>query len=59
MLNSMSKRTDNLETLHIALELLRRIPRGSKISAPELRQQLAHVLPLEPGSQAFATAESH
>jgi predicted DNA-binding transcriptional regulator YafY len=40
MLNSMSKRTDNLETLHIALELLRRIPRGSKISAPELRQQL-------------------
>ena len=36
----MSKRPDNLETLHIALELLRRIPRGSKISAKELRQQL-------------------
>lgn len=36
----MSKRPDNLETLHIALELLRRIPRGSKISAPELREQL-------------------
>ena len=36
----MRKRPDNLETLHIALELLRRIPRGSKVSAPELHEQL-------------------
>jgi predicted DNA-binding transcriptional regulator YafY len=36
----MPKRPDSLETLHIALELLRRIPRGSKVSAPELHAQL-------------------
>lgn len=36
----MPKRPDSLETVHIALELLRRIPRGSKISAPELHEQL-------------------
>ena len=36
----MPKRPDNLETLHIALELLRRIPRGAKVSAPELHAQL-------------------
>jgi predicted DNA-binding transcriptional regulator YafY len=39
----MTKRPDNLATLHIALELLRRIPRGSKISAPELHDQLNQV----------------
>ena len=36
----MSKRPDTLETLHIALELLRRIPRGKNISAAELHSQL-------------------
>ena len=36
----MSKRPDTLETLHIALELLRRIPRGRNISAAELHAQL-------------------
>jgi len=36
----MPKRPDTLETVHIALELLRRIPRGRKISAPELHAQL-------------------
>lgn len=36
----MAKRPDTLETLHIALELLRRIPRGQKISANELHAQL-------------------
>jgi predicted DNA-binding transcriptional regulator YafY len=36
----MSKRPDTLETIHVALELLRRIPRGRKISAPELHAQL-------------------
>jgi hypothetical protein len=36
----MRKRPDTLETLSIALELLRRIPRGRKISAAELHTQL-------------------
>lgn len=36
----MSKRPDTLETVHIVLELLRRIPRSSKITAPELQAQL-------------------
>lgn len=37
----MSKRPESLETLQIALELVRRIPKGRTITAPELRQQLA------------------
>jgi hypothetical protein len=38
---TMAKRSDIKETVLLALELLRRIPRNSKISAPELHQQLA------------------
>lgn len=37
----MPKRPESLETLQIALELVRRIPKGRTITAPELRQQLA------------------
>lgn len=37
----MAKRPDTLETTLIAIELLRRIPRSGKISAPELHRQLA------------------
>ena len=37
----MAKRPDTKETLLLALELLRRIPRGRKVSAPELHKQLA------------------
>jgi len=37
----MPKRPDSLETLQLALELLRRIPKGRTITAPELHQQLA------------------
>lgn len=36
----MPKRPDTLETALLALELLRRIPRGRKVSAPELHEQL-------------------
>lgn len=36
----MPKRPESLETLQIALELVRRIPKGRTITAPELRQQL-------------------
>lgn len=36
----MPRKPDNLETLHISLELLKRIPRQRKISAPELHAQL-------------------
>ena len=36
----MPKRPDSLKTLKLALELLRRIPKGRTITAPELRQQL-------------------
>ena len=36
----MSKRRDPLETLQLALELLRRIPKGRTITATELRLQL-------------------
>ena len=39
----MPKRPDNLETVRLAIELLRRIPRHQKVSAPELRAQLAGV----------------
>ena len=37
----MPRRPDSLETLQISLELLRRIPKGRAITAPELREQLA------------------
>lgn len=37
----MSKRPDSMETLQLAHELLRRIPKGRTITAPELREQLA------------------
>jgi predicted DNA-binding transcriptional regulator YafY len=37
----MPKRPDTLETVQIALELLRRIPRGKKVSATELHAQLS------------------
>lgn len=37
----MPKRPESLETLQIALELVRRIPKGRTITAPELKQQLA------------------
>ena len=36
----MKKRPDTLETVHLTLELLRRIPRGRKITAAELHEQL-------------------
>ena len=37
----MSKRPDPLETLKLSHELLRRIPKGRTVTAPELRQQLS------------------
>lgn len=37
----MPKRPATLETVHLALELLRRIPRGKFVSAPELHAQLS------------------
>ena len=36
----MTRRPDTAETIHLALELLRRIPRNRKISATELHEQL-------------------
>jgi predicted DNA-binding transcriptional regulator YafY len=36
----MPKRPDSLETAVFCMELLRRIPRGRKITAPELQEQL-------------------
>jgi predicted DNA-binding transcriptional regulator YafY len=36
----MHKRSDTMETTKLAIELLRRIPRGRKISASELHRQL-------------------
>ena len=38
----MAKRSDTLETVKLAVELLRRIPRGRKVTASELHQQLKH-----------------
>lgn len=38
----MSKRPDTKETVLLALELMRRIPRGRKISAKELHEQLVN-----------------
>ena len=37
----MAKRPDTLETVLLALELLRRIPRNRKVSASELHEQLS------------------
>jgi predicted DNA-binding transcriptional regulator YafY len=37
----MPKRPNSLETLQIALELLRRIPKGRTVTAPQLQRQLA------------------
>lgn len=37
----MAKRPDNLETVKLALELLRRIPRSRKVTAAELHAELA------------------
>lgn len=37
----MPRRPDSIQTLHVALELLRRIPRGRTVTAPELKRQLA------------------
>lgn len=37
----MPRRSDSIQTLHVALELLRRIPRGRTVTAPELKRQLA------------------
>jgi predicted DNA-binding transcriptional regulator YafY len=37
----MTKRPDSLETLQLSHELLRRIPKGRTVTAPELHQQLA------------------
>jgi len=39
--SAMAKRSDTIETVLLALELLRRIPRGRKVSAPELHEQLS------------------
>ncbi len=36
----MSKRPDTKETVLLALELMRRIPRNRKVSAKELHEQL-------------------
>ena len=37
----MAKRSDTIETVLLALELLHRIPRNRKVSAPELYEQLS------------------
>jgi predicted DNA-binding transcriptional regulator YafY len=39
----MKEREDTLNTLKLSLELLRRIPKGRTVTAPELRQQLIDV----------------
>ena len=39
----MAKRPDSMETLKLTHELLRRIPKGRTITAPELQQQLADI----------------
>lgn len=39
----MAKRSDTLETVLLAIELLRRIPRGHKVTAVELHRQLKDV----------------
>jgi len=39
----MAKRPETIETTLLALELLRRIPRGRKTTAKELHEQLLHV----------------
>jgi predicted DNA-binding transcriptional regulator YafY len=39
----MNQRTQNLETVQLALEILRRIPRGRKITANEIHKQLKEI----------------
>ena len=39
----MKEREDSLNTLKLSLELLKRIPKGRTVTAPELRQQLIDV----------------
>ena len=39
----MAKRSDTIESVLLALELLRRIPRKSKVSASELHEQLSNL----------------
>ena len=41
----MKEREDSLSTLKLSLELLKRIPKGRTITAPELRQQLINADP--------------
>ncbi len=41
----MKEREDSLNTLKLSLELLRRIPKGRTVTAPELRQQLMDANP--------------
>ena len=36
----MNKRPNNLDTVVLVLEMLKRIPRGHKVTAPELAKQL-------------------
>jgi len=37
----MPHNRDSMDTVHLTIELLHRIPRDSKITAPELQRQLA------------------
>jgi len=37
----MTQSRESMETVHLTIELLHRIPRERKITAPELQQQLA------------------
>jgi len=37
----MPKRSPSIETVHVCLELMRRIPKGRSVTAPQLKQQLA------------------
>lgn len=39
----MAKRTDTMDTVLLTLQLLKRIPRGRKVTAAELQAQLADV----------------
>ena len=44
----MAKRSDTLETVLLAVELLRRIPRGRKVTASELHRHLRGQEPCQP-----------
>jgi len=41
----MSKRPESLETINLAMELMRRTPRGRKISVAELYDQITKTGP--------------